>query len=284
MNQQNKTGKLHVVATPIGNLSDISQRALEVLRQVDVVLAEDTRHSQRLFSHFGIATSLKACHEHNELKLIDWIIEQLQSGSDLALISDAGTPLISDPGYPIVTALRQQQFEIVAVPGASSILAALSISGLPTDRFIFDGFLPAKSVARQKALSAYLSQTRTVVLLESSHRIKASVKDAVEVLGANREMVLARELTKLYETVISGSAESVLKILEADANQCKGEFVLMLKGVEAEQAAEQLDAVPMLKELMQHLPLKKAAAVVAKLTGQRKNDLYELGLNFKDNS
>lgn len=285
MNQitdKSSAGKLYVVATPIGNLGDISQRALAILKQVDLVLAEDTRHSKRLFNHFGISTPLKACHEHNELALIEWVIAKLEQGKDLALISDAGTPLISDPGYPIVNKLRAEGFDVVAIPGASSIVAALSIAGLPTDRFVFDGFLPAKSVARQKTLSEYLNQSRTIVLLESSHRILACVKDIVEVLGETRELVLARELTKVYETVISGTASSVLAILEADSNQCKGEFVLMLAGTESESSQTEIDSSRMLKELLNHLPLKKAASVVAELTGQRKNDLYELGLSFKD--
>lgn len=285
MNQitdKSSAGKLYVVATPIGNLGDFSQRALATLKQVDLVLAEDTRHSKRLFNHFGISTQLKACHEHNELALIEWVKAKLEQGKDLALISDAGTPLISDPGYPIVNKLRAEGFDVVAIPGASSIVAALSIAGLPTDRFVFDGFLPAKSVARQKALSEYLNQSRTIVLLESSHRILACVKDIVEVLGEARELVLARELTKVYETVISGTASSVLAILEADSNQCKGEFVLMFAGTESESSKTEIDSSRMLKELLNHLPLKKAASVVAELTGQRKNDLYELGLSFKD--
>jgi len=175
LSPSNPSSSLHVVATPIGNLADISQRALDVLASVDIILAEDTRHSKRLLNHYGITTRLKSCHEHNEASQIDWVKSQLDEGLNLALISDAGTPLISDPGFVLVRALRSAGYSVVTVPGASSIIAALSISGLPTDGFVYDGFLPSKASARQKALVEYVNQTRTTVLLESSHRITACV-------------------------------------------------------------------------------------------------------------
>lgn len=274
------SGCLHVVATPIGNLADISQRALDVLRSVDLILAEDTRHSKRLLTHFGINTPLRSCHEHNERELTGWVQAQLAAGQQLALISDAGTPLISDPGFVLVRALRDAGHRVVTVPGASSIIAALSIAGLPTDRFIFDGFLPAKTQARQTALSAYLREPRTVVLLESSHRIDAAVRDIVEVLGESRRLVLARELTKRFETVIAGSAAEVLAILQSDPDQTRGEFVLMLAGVVVE-GADDADVSRMLDVMLAELPVKQAAGLVAKLTGRRKNDVYQLALSLK---
>ena len=191
-------GQLFIVATPIGNLADISQRALKVLAEVEVILAEDTRHSKRLLNHYAIATRLKSCHEHNEADQVDWVAARLNEGQNLALISDAGTPLISDPGFVLVRALRKAGHQIVTVPGASSIIAALSIAGLPTDGFVFDGFLPSKSSARKTALQRYINQTRTTVLLESSHRIAACLADIAEVLGEQRQIVVARELTKKF--------------------------------------------------------------------------------------
>ena len=274
------SGCLHVVATPIGNLADISQRALDVLRSVDLILAEDTRHSKRLLTHFGINTPLRSCHEHNERELTDWVQARLAAGQQLALISDAGTPLISDPGFVLVRALRDAGLQVVTVPGPSSIIAALSIAGLPTDRCIFDGFLPAKTQARQTALSAYSREPRTVVLLESSHRIDAAVRDIVEVLGESRRLVLARELTKRFETVIAGSAAEVLAILQSDPDQTRGEFVLMLAGVVVE-GADDADVSRMLDLMLAELPVKQAAGLVAKLTGRLKNDVYQLALSLK---
>jgi len=271
---------LYVVATPIGNLADISQRALEVLANVDIILAEDTRHSKRLLNHYGVSTRLKSCHEHNEADQVDWVKSQLDQGLSLALISDAGTPLISDPGFVLVRALREQGYDVMAVPGASSIIAALSISGLPTDGFVFDGFLSSKSTARKKALAQYINQTRTTVLLESSHRILACVQDIVDVLGETREIVVARELTKRFETVLSGKAIDVLQTIEADDNQTRGEFVVMLAGAEP-VSEEQAHVEHLLRVLLQELPVKQAAAIAAKIAGLRKNDVYQMALALK---
>lgn len=275
-----ESGHLFVVATPIGNLADISQRALQVLAKVDLILAEDTRHSKRLLSHYGINTKLRSCHEHNEESLIEWVSDEIRGGRDLALISDAGTPLISDPGFVLVRALRAAELSVVAVPGPSSIIAALSIAGLPSDGFIYDGFLPAKSVARKKALEAYLNEPRTVVLLESSHRIAACLADVIEVLGSERPIVLARELTKRFETVLSGSAAELARRLAADADQTRGEFVLMLAGAPV-VSADQADVQSTLKTLLAELPVKQAASLTAKLTGKRKNEIYEQALELK---
>ena len=280
-NSPEQTGSLFIVATPIGNLDDFSLRAKRVLSNVSVVLAEDTRHSKRLFSHFGITTRLKSCHEHNEAEQVEWVTEQLEKGSDLALISDAGTPLISDPGFVLVRALRQRGYAVLTVPGPSSIIAALSVAGLPTDRFVFDGFLPAKSVARCKQLSNYLAEPRTAVLLESSHRIQACLVDCEKVLGRDRQIVLARELTKKFETVLDGTVADLSKYLQNDSDQSRGEFVLMISGIEK---IEQSDAevLKLLSIIEEELPLKKAAGIVAKITGRRKNEIYQMALSVKE--
>ena len=275
-------GQLFVVATPIGNLGDISHRALQVLSSVDFILAEDTRHSKRLLNHYGIGTKLRSCHEHNEESQVEWVKSQLDQGLDLALISDAGTPLISDPGFVLVRALRAQGYEIVAVPGPSSIIAALSIAGLPTDGFVYDGFLPSKSGARRAALEGYVNEHRTVVLLESSHRIKACLGDLVDVLGGQRQIAVARELTKRFETVLAGSAESVLDVFNNNEDQSRGEFVLMLAGVEPVSSSD-ADVSSVLKVLLNELPVKQAAGIAAKLTGKRKNEVYDLALALKNN-
>lgn len=274
-------GHLHVVATPIGNLGDISQRALDTLASADVILAEDTRHSKRLLNHYGINRPLRSCHEHNELSLVDWVAAQLLDGKNLALISDAGTPLISDPGFVLVRALREAGHSVLTIPGPSSIIAALSIAGLPTDGFLYDGFLPAKSSARKTALSAYIEQPRTIVLLESSHRIEASVRDLLEVLGPQRQLVLARELTKRFETVLAGTAEQVLAMLAADSDQTRGEFVMMIAG-QKKVSESDAQTSAMLRVMLTELPVKQAAGLVAKLTNKRKNDVYQIALAIKN--
>lgn len=277
------SGVLYIVATPIGNLADISHRALKVLANVSCVLAEDTRHSKRLFNHYGISTKLKACHEHNELGLVSWVAAQLEEGHDLALISDAGTPLISDPGFVIVRALRKLGYEICAVPGPSSIIAALSIAGLATDSFVYDGFLPAKSAARKTQLANYLEQTRTIVVLESSHRIINCLDDIAEVLGNQRRVVIAREITKKFETVLDGTvAELVVKLAE-DPDQSRGEFVLMIEGAPLLEK-DQAELGALLRVLLSEVSMKQASSIAAKITGSRKNEVYELALAIKAES
>jgi 16S rRNA (cytidine1402-2'-O)-methyltransferase len=274
-------GIFYIVATPIGNLKDISFRALEILKSATLVLAEDTRHSKRLFNHYGITTKLRACHQHNEVELVQWVSRQLSEGKDLALISDAGTPLISDPGFVLVRALRQQKFQVHAIPGPSSVIAALSVAGLATDRFLFDGFLPNKSAARKTQLADYLEQTRTIVLLESSHRIVVSVADISEVLGPDRRVVIARELTKKFETVLDGRADEISRVLSEDPDQTRGEFVVMIEGAIA-QTEDQSDLRSLLKVLLAELSLKQASKLAAKITGAKKNDAYEVALSLKD--
>ncbi len=276
-----RPGVLYVVATPIGNRGDITQRALAVLAAVDTVLAEDTRHSGALLRTLGIATPLLSLHEHNEQLQVEPLLARLRGGADLALISDAGTPLISDPGYRIVRAARQADIPVVPIPGPSALIAALSVAGLPTDRFVFEGFLPAKAAARRAHLLALAGETRTLVFYESSHRIEESLAALAECLGTQREAVIARELTKTFEQVQSGSLADLERWLKEDANRQRGEFVLLIAGaiaaVESELDAE---AQRVLKLLLVELPVKRAAALAAEITGARKNALYQYALQF----
>ena len=221
---------LYVVATPIGNLSDLTPRAQEVLRSVAAICAEDTRRSGQLLAHFGIQQPLVALHDHNEEVLAQRIVARLQAGESLALVSDAGTPLVSDPGYRLVRAAREAGIRVSPVPGACAAIAALSVAGLPSDRFTFEGFLPAKGSGRRERLQALAGETRTLVFYESSHRIAESLADMVAAFGPTRPAVLARELTKLFETVLDGDLASLLQQVEADDNQRKGEFVVMVQG------------------------------------------------------
>lgn len=279
-NEPGSAGELYVVATPIGNLSDISQRALDVLSDVEYILAEDTRHSKRLLNHYGISTSLRSCHEHNESNVIAWVAQKLDAGSNLAIISDAGTPLISDPGFVLVRALRERGYRVTPVPGASSIIAALSIAGLPTDSFVYDGFLNTKSTARRAQYAKYRHQTRTIVLLESSHRIIASINDLITELGSQRAVVVAREMTKRFETVLSGHAQEVADRLAADDNQTRGEFVIMIAGAQ-EKSEVDTDLEDLLQVLLTEVSVKQAASMAAKISGRRKNDVYDLALKIK---
>jgi 16S rRNA (cytidine1402-2'-O)-methyltransferase len=276
-----RPGVLYVVATPIGNRGDITQRALSVLGAVDKVLAEDTRHSGTLLRTLGIATPLLSLHEHNEQLQVEPLLERLRGGADLALISDAGTPLISDPGYRIVRAARQAGIQVVPIPGPCALIAAISVAGLPTDRFVFEGFLPAKAAARRAHLLTLAGETRTLVFYESSHRIEESLADLAECLGTEREAVVARELTKTFEQVQSGSLAELKLWLSEDANRQRGEFVLLIAGA-APAADTELDAEAqrVLKLLLIELPVKRAAALAAEITGARKNALYQYALQF----
>lgn len=279
-----QSGILYIVPTPIGNLADVTQRALEVLADVDVIAAEDTRHSQKLLQHYGISTRLLSLHEHNEGQRAKQIINKLNGGENIALISDAGTPLISDPGYTLVNQCRQANITVVPLPGACAAITALSGSGLPTDKFIFAGFLPVKQQAKAQALDKLLSDNATCVFYESPRRIEDTLACTVEVLGADRPVVLAKELSKAFETFFSGSAQDALDWLREDENHQRGEFVFMVGGAEAQDEPIPEDALRLLKLLMQELPLKKAAAVTAKHYDLKKNALYQLGLELNDES
>lgn len=276
---QPAAGTLYIVPTPIGNLGDLSPRAQQVLADVAAIAAEDTRHSRKLLQQFAINNEVFALHEHNERERAQAVIERLQSGDSLALISDAGTPLISDPGYVLVQQCRAQGLKVVALPGPCAITTALSGAGLPTDRFSFEGFLPAKSAQRRNVLSELLDEPRTMVFYESPHRILASLADFVEVFGAERMLVLARELTKQFETYLTGTIAEVLAQVTSDSNQQRGEFVLMLAGAPAnDQPVETQTALRTVLLLREHMPLKKAAACAAEIHGLRKNQLYQLAL------
>ncbi len=273
-------GVLYVVATPIGNLDDISARALRVLREVALIAAEDTRHSARLLQHFGISTPLQACHEHNEREQGGRFIGRLQAGEDVALISDAGTPLISDPGYHLVRQARAAGVRVIPVPGACALIAALSAAGLPSDRFIFEGFLPAKMAARRARLELLREEPRTLIFYEAPHRILECLEDLQAIFGAQRPAVLGRELTKTFETLKGLPLGELRDWVAADSNQQRGECVLLVAGWEAPQGDAQLstETLRVLDLLLAELPLKRAAALAAGITGVRKNLLYQAAL------
>jgi 16S rRNA (cytidine1402-2'-O)-methyltransferase len=274
-------GKLYVVATPIGNLQDMSPRAIEVLSSVSLIAAEDTRHSKKLLAHFGVGTHMSALHDHNEKSMAAPLVRRLEQGEDVALISDAGTPLISDPGYVVVRMARAAGIEVLSVPGPSALTAALSVAGLPTDRFRFEGFLPAKQAARRQRLASLAPETVTLVFYESSHRIVDTLDDMAECLGPGREVVVARELTKVFETVRTGTAGMLSQQLAEDLDQQKGEFVVMVAGDTPEDTALDAQTRQTLAVLVEELPLKQAAVLAARITGVAKNRLYDYGLEIK---
>ena len=273
-------GTLYVVATPIGNLDDISARALRVLREVALIAAEDTRHSQRLLQYFGIGTPLAACHEHNERDQGGRFIGRLLAGEDVALISDAGTPLISDPGFHLVRSARAAGIAVVPVPGACALIAALSAAGLPSDRFIFEGFLPAKAVGRRQRLEALREEPRTLLFYEAPHRLLESVEDMLAVFGSERPALLARELTKTFETLKGLPLAELREFIAADSNQQRGECVLLVGGWQAPEGEEAISAesLRVLDLLLAEMPVKRAAALAAEITGVRKNLLYQAAL------
>jgi 16S rRNA (cytidine1402-2'-O)-methyltransferase len=275
-------GTLYVVATPIGNLGDLAPRARELLGAVDAILAEDTRHTRKLTSHFGIATPLEALHDHNEPAVAAALVERLRAGAALALVSDAGTPLLSDPGFVLVRAARAAGLPVVAVPGPCAAIAALSIAGLPTDRFCFEGFLPARGSARRERIEALAQEPRTLVLYESPHRLREALADLCEGFGATRPAVIARELTKLHEAVIGDTLGDLQRWSATDPHAAAGEVVLVVGGSsQAAQSGPGLDSEQVLRTLLAELPLKQAVALAVKLTGQPRNALYELALAIK---
>ncbi|OUD15473.1 16S rRNA (cytidine(1402)-2'-O)-methyltransferase [Thioflexithrix psekupsensis] len=272
-------GILYIVATPIGNLQDCSMRAIQILKQVDLIAAEDTRHSRRLLDQFGITTPLYALHEHNEYHHSQTLTSRLLSGTSIALISDAGTPLISDPGYYLVAACHQAGIVVSPIPGASALISALSAAGMPADRFVFEGFLAAKSGARCKQLEALRQESRTLVFYETPHRIVDSVADMIAIFGAAREVVMARELTKVYETIHRSSLGELFQWLQQDTQQQKGEFVLVIAGAPPQSNEEiPAEAVRIFHLLREELPLKQAAKLTSQITGIHRNQLYALGL------
>ncbi len=268
-------GILYVVATPIGNLDDVSDRMRHTLANVNRIAAEDTRRTKQLLSHIGVDTPCFSFHDHNERQKLDWIVQMLKSGESLALVSDAGTPLISDPGYALVRELRQQSLKVVSVPGPCALVAALSIAGLPSDRFIFEGFLPNKSSARLAYLQKVAHETSTTIFHESSHRIQACIEDMLTIFGADRQIVIARELTKTFETVLQGNAESLLEVLRKDPNQRKGEFVVLVGGEKPQLDELSPEVTQLAKTLSEHLPKKLAAKITSQTFTVKKKPIYE---------
>ncbi|AOF54116.1 16S rRNA (cytidine(1402)-2'-O)-methyltransferase [Rodentibacter caecimuris] len=277
----NVTGILYIVATPIGNLQDITQRALDIFSQVDLIAAEDTRHSGLLLSHYGIKKPFFALHDHNEQEKAVVLVEKLKQGSHIALISDAGTPLISDPGFHLVRQCREAGIKVVPVPGACAAITALCASGIASDRFCFEGFLPAKTKARKDKLENLSEEDRTLIFYESTHRILDTLADMQDVLGKDRYVVLAREITKTWETIMGDKVGNLRKWLAESPNRTKGEMVLIVEGKPKQENKGEFSpqAIKALSLITQELPLKKAASIVAELYGYKKNALYQFGLN-----
>ncbi|MCT7360739.1 16S rRNA (cytidine(1402)-2'-O)-methyltransferase [Thalassolituus pacificus] len=276
-----QVGTFYVVATPIGNLADLTERAKQVLTSVDVIACEDTRHTAKLLQHLGLRKPLLSVHEHNERERVEQIARHLEQGQSMALVSDAGTPLISDPGYPLVQALRARGLNVSPIPGVSAIITALSAAGLPTDRFTFEGFLPHKSGAKREKLLAQEQEARTLVYYESKHRILDTLEVMAEVFGAERQACVARELTKTFETFYHGTLPGILSQLQADADQQKGEFVVMIAGNPDPAPASEVDSNKLFRLLLAELPPKKAAAIIADLTGENKKELYQKALEMQ---
>ncbi|MEZ5573659.1 MAG: 16S rRNA (cytidine(1402)-2'-O)-methyltransferase [Halioglobus sp.] len=275
---------LYVVATPIGNFGDMSQRAAEVLQRVELIAAEDTRHSQRLLQHFGIDTPTMSYHDHSDDRALQRIERCLAGGGSVALVSDAGTPLISDPGYRLVRFVQDRGFIVHPVPGSCAAIAALSVSGLPTDRFLFEGFLPARHGARRNRLHTLATESVTLIFYEAPHRIEACLQSMLEVFGPEREVVFAREITKIFETIKRGSLAEVIQFVSSDSNQQKGEIVLLVAGRQKSEQELSGEVASLLLRLAQELPAKQAAAIVADFSGVRKKVLYDYLLAMKQGS
>ena len=274
------SAQLFVVATPIGHLDDMTYRAIEVLKSVALIAAEDTRQSALLMKHYNIATPLTACHDHNESNKIDIIIEKLKHGENVALVSDAGTPLISDPGFKLVRAAQDHNIRVVPVPGACAAIAALSSVGLPSDRFSFQGFLPSRQSQRLIQLEKLKDETQTLIFYEAPHRILESVKDMADVFGADRPVGFAREITKTFETIKKMTLADLIQLIESDRNQQKGEIVLVIGGATQEKDLEQEKLDQLLTRLLQDLSVKAASQLAADLTGIKKKVAYQRALEL----
>lgn len=279
----NNIGILYIVATPIGNLADISLRALEVLNSVSLIAAEDTRNSKVLLNHHAIQTPMTAYHEHNEDRKTSFLLDKLAAGESIALISDAGTPLINDPGYSLVEQAKQADLQVMPIPGACAIIAALSASGIATDRFSFEGFLPRTSSARQTVFEGYQKRQGTLIFYESSHRIAKCMADVLAVYPPTHRMSIARELTKTYETIVTGTVEEVNERLVSDSNMQRGEFVVLIEGFDKKQhKGEGLseEDIAVLKTLISECSVKTAVKLAVQLTGQSKKLLYTAALEL----
>lgn len=273
-----KPGVLHIVATPIGNLGDLSRRAGEILAAVDLVLAEDTRHSRKLLNGMHIKTPVRAFHKDNETKATAHAIARLAAGAEVALVADAGTPLISDPGFKLVRQAHEKGIRVSPIPGPAALIAALSASGIAPDRFLFEGFAPEKQAARRKRLQALAGESRTLIFYEAPHRITAFLDDAIAVFSGSREASIARELTKKFETIRRGELAGLKAWIEQEPNQCRGEFVVVIAG-NKKKGASNLEA--MLTVLLKSLPLKQSVQIAAELSGGNKNEIYKLALNLQ---
>jgi len=277
-------GKLYVVATPIGNLADFSYRAVKILKKVDLIAAEDTRHVKMLLQHYAINNKLISLHQHNEEKAAPGLVEKIKNGLNVALVSDAGTPLLSDPGMPLVRLAKQQGIEVSPIPGACALIAALSVSGLPVSRFTFEGFLPRTSAARKTFFITRKNESATWVFYESSHRILATLEDLAEIISGDRRIVLARELTKLYETVVNASLDHVLEQVKNNSNMQKGEFVVVVEGAVVEKRVNEIteEQKRVLLVLLQQCSIKTAVIMAVEITGARKKVLYQAALELSD--
>ncbi len=278
----NTTGKLYIVATPIGNLADITQRAISTLSDVDLVIVEDTRVTGKLLNHLGIKKQMLSLHAHNENSATAGLVKRLMQGESVALVSDAGTPLISDPGFPLVRAARANGVEVLTIPGSCAGIAALSIAGIPCDKFVFEGFLPAKETARKKRLEDLLDETRTMVFYESPHRIVNSLNNMQEVFGSQRKAAVARELTKQFEQTESGSLAELIEWINQSRDHRKGEFVVIMSGNNVDSNRYEVKVDQLLFVLLAEVSVKKAASMASRLTGISKNELYAHALKLKD--
>lgn len=279
--ERSAPGTLYVVATPIGNLGDLSPRAREILGSVALIAAEDTRHTRQLLQSFGIATALTSLHDHNEAHKAGGLIERLRRGESLALVSDAGTPLISDPGFDLIAMARQNGVAVVAIPGPCAAIAAISIAGLPADRFVFEGFLPAKSAARRARLEALAAEPRTIIFYEAPHRLREVLADLAAVFGAERGASLSREITKRFETTYGGTLGQLQVAAAQDADMARGEIVIVVAGaIDVPADAVSLSAEQLLRALLMDLPPSQAAKIAARITGEKRGELYERAMKM----
>jgi 16S rRNA (cytidine1402-2'-O)-methyltransferase len=274
------SGTLYVVATPIGNLADLTPRAREVLASVALIAAEDTRHTRQLLQSCGIGTALTSLHEHNEAQKSAELVARLAQGESIALVSDAGTPLVSDPGFDLVAAARRAGIAVIAIPGACAAIAALSVAGLPTDRFVFEGFLPAKTAARSERLAQLAREERTLIFYEAPHRLAEVLRDMTRVFGAERTAAISRELTKRFETTYSGTLAQLSDAAERDSDMSRGEIVIVVSGAPATSTALELDSDALLRALLEELSPSQAAKVAAHVTGLKRSELYEAALRL----
>ena len=279
-----RPGTLVLVATPIGNLGDLSPRAREVLRDADLLLAEDTRHTAQLLRAFGVHRTqggIESLHEHNERERVPGVIERLRAGATVALASDAGTPLMSDPGAALVSAAAAAGIEVVAVPGPCAAVAALTVAALPAARFAFEGFLPARPSARKDALRSLAAEARTLVFYEAPHRLREALDDLAEIFGADRPAAVARELTKRFETVYRGTLGTLAQQAASDADMSRGEIVLVVQGAASETSVDDAEAERVLNILLEAVPVSQAARIAAQITGRARKELYERALRLR---